>query len=131
MKEDLMTASDWRNKLQEVFNEFIRERDKGLPCVSCEKPMGEDYHAGHLYSVGRFPELRFSELNVHGQCHHCNIHLHGNGAMYRKNVIKRIGEEGLILLDSKIDIMNHYSIPELKEMIRDYKHRIKLLKMDQ
>jgi hypothetical protein len=130
-REELMTASDWRNKLQKVFNEFIRERDRGLPCASCERQLGKKYDAGHLYSVGRFPELRFSELNCHAQCVNCNRHLHGNGAMYRKNIVKRIGEDGLKALDSQINIMKHYSIPELKEMIIDYRQKIKLIKMEE
>jgi len=128
---ELMSASDWRNKLQKVFNEFIRERDRGLPCASCERPLGKKYDAGHLYSVGRFPELRFSELNCHAQCVNCNRHLHGNGAMYRKNIVKRIGEDGLEALDSQINIMKHYAIDEIKAMIQDYRHKIKLIKMDQ
>lgn len=131
MKEELMTASDWRNKLQAIFNEFIRLRDRGKDCISCGKRLGERYDAGHLYSVGRFPELRFSELNTHGQCVHCNRDLHGNGAMYRKNIVNRIGIKGLKDLDNQIGKMNHYSIPEIQEMISDYKHQIKLMKMDQ
>lgn len=34
-KEKLKTHKDYLNDLQKVFNEFIRVRDKGKPCVSC------------------------------------------------------------------------------------------------
>jgi hypothetical protein len=46
--------------LQKIFNEFIRLRDKGKPCISCGQP--KDYlQAGHFYSVRMYDGLRFNE----------------------------------------------------------------------
>ena len=79
------------------FNKFIRNRDKELGCVSCDS--GRTEEACHLYSAGHYPSLRYNEINVHGGCKHCNRFLSGNLNEYRKRVVSRIGENGLIELD--------------------------------
>jgi len=79
------------------FHKFIRERDKDKPCVSCGE--WKTLEAGHFYSGGHYPELRFNEFNVHGQCKRCNGHLHGNLNEYRKSLLERIGEDRLKVLD--------------------------------
>ena len=125
-KEKLMTGSERRNKLQKVFNEWIRLRDKGLPCISCDRPMnGKKTHAGHLYSVGFFPELRFDPDNCHAQCEWCNIHLHGNGALYRMNLVKKIGPERLQMLDKRAGVPKNYMTHEISELLEYYKYRVK------
>lgn len=127
---ELETLSEKMNKLQKVFNEFIRLRDEGKECCSCPTILkrGLKYDAGHLYSVGKFPELRFHELNVHGQCVHCNQHLHSNGSEYRKKIVKRIGSADLELLDSLAHKSRHYMRHEIDEMIDLYKEKIKDMK---
>jgi hypothetical protein len=121
LKKKLMTPSEHKMKLQTIFNKFIRLRDKGNNCISCQKPLGEKYHAGHLYSVGRFPELRFNEENVNGQCHWCNIHLHGNGVLYRINLEEKIGKERMDKLDSLAGVARNYMQHEIEEMKQKYK----------
>lgn len=128
LKKKLETPSQQRNKLQEVFNEFIRLRDQGKPCISCGKPLGEIYHAGHLYSVGGFPELRYHESNVNGQCEWCNIHLHGNGNLYRLGLIERIGEERVRELDKLRGIPAKFTRTEIEEMIEKYRAIIRRMK---
>ncbi len=63
---------------QVVFNKYIRLRDKDKPCVSCDKPLGSKYDAGHYFSSGGHKAVTFDENNVHGQCVTCNQHKHGN-----------------------------------------------------
>jgi predicted nucleic acid-binding Zn-ribbon protein len=126
MKAKLETPSDHRNKLQEIFNKWIRLRDKDLPCISCARNMKDKkIHAGHFYSVGQFPELRFDEDNVHGQCEWCNIYLHGNGALYRMNLEKKIGSERLKLLDDRAGVPKNYLKHEIISMTETYKIRVK------
>ena len=126
MREKLETPSDRKNKLQVIFNEFIRLRDRGQPCISCNRSMeGKKVHAGHFYSVGRFPELRYVEENCHAQCEWCNIHLHGNGALYRLNLEKRIGSKMLEDLDKKAGISVHLMDHEIKELTEYYKYCVK------
>ena len=84
-------------KATNVFNAFIRERDKNNSCISCN---GKVEQAGHFYSGGHYPSLKFNENNVHGQCLRCNYYLSGNLNEYRKNLIKKIGLEAVQDLDS-------------------------------
>ena len=74
------TIPQLTKKAQEVFNKWIRERDKDLGCISCG---GSVDHAGHYFSVGQHSALRFHEDNVHGQCIGCNNFKHGNLAHYK------------------------------------------------
>ena len=78
------------------FNRFIRERDKDKGCISCGKKVE---HAGHFYSGGHYPELKYNENNCHGQCVKCNYFLSGNLNEYRKKIITRISEVDLDELD--------------------------------
>jgi len=76
-------------KAQTVFNKWIRERDKGSPCISCGS--GIPTQAGHFYSAGHHNQLRFNEDNCHLQCVRCNMFLSGNLLNYRIGLIKKIG----------------------------------------
>ena len=126
-KEALKTNSDYVRELQVIFNKYIRLRDKDKGCISCNKPLIGKYDAGHFYSTGSYPELRFNEMNVHGQCVYCNRHLHGNLLEYRIRLIKRIGLEAVEILEQD-NQPKKYSIPELILMKEDYKERIRKLK---
>jgi len=120
-KQALKTRSDWIKEAQVAFNRFIRLRDAHLPCISCgtEKP-DIQYAAGHYYTTGGHPELRFDELNVHKQCNkHCNLHLSGNIAAYRPNLIKKIGQEGMDYLEGQHQAKK-YTIDEIKEIKQHY-----------
>jgi len=78
---------------QQAFNEFIRYRDRHLPCISCGRHHDGQYHAGHYRTTGANPELRFDEDNCHKQCAPCNNHLSGNLTAYRPALIAKIGQE--------------------------------------
>jgi len=130
-KEKLKTYSDWLKYLQIVFNTYIRDRDKKDPCISCGTTRQNiKYDAGHFFSVGAFPNVRFDEDNVHRQCsNNCNVKLSGNIHEYRPRLIKKIGVErfeALELRARKTDLK--LSIPEIKEKIEYYKQKTKLLK---
>lgn len=77
---------------QHAFNEFIRYRDRDLPCISCGRHHDGQYHAGHFRTTGASPELRFDEDNCHKQCSSCNNHLSGNLTAYRPALIAKIGQ---------------------------------------
>jgi len=125
LKMDLMTLSDYTKILQQLVNKYVRLRDKGLPCISCQKPITGKTDAGHLYSVGNYPSVRFHEKNINAQCITCNQY---NGGMindYRINFVKKYSESELNTLDRLAHETRKFSIPELKEMIDEYKKKIK------
>ena len=124
-KEALKTSSDYKRELQVIFNKFIRLRDKGLNCISCQKPAKKE-NAGHYRSVGGNPELRFEELNNNLQCEYCNTYLHGNLIDYRINLIKKIGLKKVEWLEGKHE-PKHYTIEQLKGLKVFYRLKIKNL----
>lgn len=127
LKEKLKTTSDYLKETQVVFNQWIRLRDKGLACISCQKPAKKE-NAGHYRSVGSSPQLRFEPLNNNLQCEYCNTHLHGNLINYRINLIKKIGLDKVEFLETEHK-PKHYSIPELILMKQDYKEKIRKLRL--
>lgn len=130
-KEKTLTHSDWLNLFQKVFNTYIRMRDKNKPCISCDRPLVGKFDAGHFYSVKPYYGLRFHEDNVHGQCVFCNQHMHGNQHEYAIRLPFRIGYRNFKWLEENRHIEQKLTIPDLKELIKEYKDRIKTLSLQQ
>lgn len=123
----LKSRSDWLKDLQKVFNQFIRLRDKDLPCISCGRYHQGQWHAGHYRSRGAYPELRFDEQNVHKQCSVCNNHKSGNTTEYRINLVRKIGEKEVERLEMKNHPPLKLTIDEIKALIKVYKAKVKEL----
>ncbi len=128
LKEQLETVQSLTKKAQTYFNAYIRARDKHKNCVSCDKPLGSKFDAGHYYSAGGFGSVRFNELNVHGQCVYCNQHLHANLLNYQIGIEQRIGGEALIELHSQAHQVRKYTRQELRDIIETYKKKTKEIK---
>ena len=126
LKADLMTIQDYIKLTQQVFNKFIRLRDQGQNCISCnKKPLKEN--AGHFYNANNHWNVRFNEHNVNLQCEYCNTYLHGNLIEYRENLITKIGFYKFCILKEESSKTRKFSIDELKELIKVYKAKIKNL----
>ncbi|MEG1082160.1 MAG: recombination protein NinG [Pseudomonas sp.] len=133
-KEKLKTRSDHMCEAQVLFNEYIRLRDSGQPCISCDSlPSDHDlitgsrWDAGHYRSVGACPELRFEPLNVHRQCVKCNRNLSGNAVEYRIRLVQRIGANQVAFLEGPHQAQR-YTIEDLKAIKVEYRAKIKQLK---
>lgn len=105
------------------FHKYIRNRDRGKPCVSCG--LHTNLQAGHYYSAGQHPSVRFDPDNVHGQCLQCNYFKHGNLINYSHNIIDRIGQKRFHNLKLKIDLSKRSRFKwdkfYLIEIIKKYK----------
>lgn len=128
IKAKLKTHSEWLNDLQKVFNTYIRTRDLNKPCISCDRPLSSKFDAGHFFSVGAYPNIRFNEDNVHGQCVYCNQHLHGNVSEYAIRLPYRIGQERYDTLLLKRNESGKLSIEEIKQAIAHYNNLTNELK---
>ena len=100
-RKQTTTLSNLIQSLVNVCHKYIRERDKGKPCVSCGANWNEHFQAGHFYKAELYSSLRFDELNINGQCRICNLHKDGNFQGYREGFIKRYSAEQLEELESK------------------------------
>jgi hypothetical protein len=124
MKAELMTLQDYIKLAQITFNKYIRLRDKGNVCISCQK-IPKKENAGHFYNANNHYNVRFDENNVHLQCEHCNTFLSGNLINYRENLLKKIGAEEFNVLEGKSKVTRKFTKQELKEIIETYKKKIK------
>jgi hypothetical protein len=127
MKTDLKTTQDWLKEAQSIFNKYIRLRDEGLLCVSCNT-IPKKRNCGHFYSQGGHSNVRFDEDNCHLQCEHCNTYLSGNLLNYQIGIEKRIGAEKLIELQGKAHLEKRWSVEEIKEIIKKYKDLVRDMK---
>jgi len=127
--QGLKKKSEHLNELQEIFNKFIRLRDKDLPCISCgTTKKGIIYSAGHYQTVGGHANLRFNEDNCWKQClFYCNKSQHGNLIPYRIELVKRIGIERVEALESNLAKPLKLSIHEIEELKSHYRSKIKEL----
>jgi len=114
-KARIKTRQQWLKETQIAFNAYIRERDILLPCISCQRHHSGQYHAGHYFSVGSSPALRFNTLNCHKQCQPCNNHLSGNHIAYRLRLEEKIGKANIDWLEGPHE-PKKYTIDELKEI---------------
>ena len=100
------TVSQLKNKLQKLVNKQVRLRDTDIngngQCISCGKFISfAEMQAGHYYSVGAYPAVRFDLFNINGQCASCNTWKSGNLAEYRLGLIDKYGKTSIVDLDKR------------------------------
>jgi hypothetical protein len=126
MKESIKSRKDYLKEAQEVFNKYIRLRDDGMLCISCDKEPKKK-NCGHYYSQGGHSNVRFDEENCHLQCEHCNTYLSGNLLNYQIGIQKRIGADRLIELGARAHDEKQWTIEELKDIKKKYQKKIQNL----
>ena len=126
-KLNLRTASQWRQITQKTFNIFVRARDQDQPCISCGQQPKAKRDAGHFFSVGNYPALRYEPTNCHAQCVECNHHKGGNLHEYKIRLIAKVGQEEVDRLTEIRNEPKKYTIPELKELNIYYLKKIQEL----
>ena len=126
----LRTQPQLKALAQKAFNLFIRARDSGKPCISCnalDTGAANSTDCGHFRSVGSAPHMRFVEENAAGQCKKCNRYLSGNIVEYRKGLIERIGLKRVEQIEAD-QTLRKYTREGLLEIARHYNAETKRLK---
>jgi hypothetical protein len=125
----------WLEKAKKALHAYIRARDEGKLCISCDTPLlklgriGGDYDAGHFRSVGSAKHLQFEEKNIFGQCKHCNDALGGNYLEYERRL--RIREGDAYVDEIKADqAPRHLSIADFQQIEATYKAKLKQLQKE-
>lgn len=122
----LKTLGDYKKDLQVEVNKLVRLIDEGCSCISCNSLTGK-VNAGHYYSVGSRPNLRFNLMNIYLQCEHCNSYMSGNLIEYRENLVNLMGEghveylSDLKVIYKDLKLMEH----EIKDAIKVAKEAVK------
>ena len=127
----LKTRSDWMKEAQAEVNKYVRLRDAGLGCISCDKPAnwGGQWHASHFRSVGAASSVRFNLWNIHKSCSVCNNWKSGNLSEYEPRLREKIGNEKVDWLRAQNQLAT-YSIEYLKRLKNIFKKRAKRLEME-
>lgn len=125
--QNMMTIPQLIAIAEREVNEFIRIRDLGKTCVSCNTILTKQvkYDAGHFYATN-YSNVRFNYTNIHGQCVHCNQHKHSNPHEYRARILDRISQEELNWLDENARKSIKWDRESLLKVIED----VKLLKKE-
>jgi hypothetical protein len=130
LKDNLETLSQLEAKAKKSFQHWIRLRDRGLPCVSCNNHNPADWAGGHYFSAGTYSGLMFDPRNVHAQCNtYCNRNLHGNLIEYRKGLVKRYGIEFVEKLESEADEKRNYKFTKAELIAKKLQYDLLIREM--
>lgn len=114
-----------------VFSIFIRERDRGNPCITCKAEWEEWQNCWHFMSR-RHLNTRWHEKNANWQCQRCNnwnsweqfLHSLFIDRLYGKwtaEQIMRLAQDTSKTTDEEILMHIRYYYGELAKMAIDYK----------
>lgn len=78
-----------KHKADKYFSLYIRERDKGKPCITCGR-YSSKMDCGHFISR-RFEATRYDEKNANAQCIKCNRFENGNQFEHGQNIDHKYG----------------------------------------
>lgn len=132
-KEALKPKGHYHAKAAAAVRAYVRARDEGEECISCPTILvkrgapGGDYDAGHYRGVGRAKHLELVEMNINGQCKHCNKDHHGSYHEQRPKMIERYGLEAVEKLEADQEPRKH-TRTDLQAIEAHYKAKIKDLK---
>ena len=118
-------------RFDRVFSLYIRLRDAmdggRTRCISCGKVFPfEKMQAGHYISRANM-STRYDIANVNSQCWHCNCYLNGNLEEYKKNLIKKIGQDNFDELMELSRLPRHWSDAEMKDALEMFTKEVKRL----
>lgn len=126
---------DYKKKLDEVFSQYIRLKHSDqrgyCRCISCGKIQHwKQIQNGH-YMSRRHLATRWHEDNCRPQCVACNIFNQGAAQMFRRGLIREIGEQQTDLIEALAHTTSHEpSECEYQALIAYYKQQIELLKKE-
>jgi len=121
MKENVKTKSDYEKELQKEINTIVRLIDKDQVCISTLKPLNAKFDAGHFYSCGSTPALRFNLNNIFAQSVYANQYLSGDQINFINGLSQLYGEN---YKDYVLNLKSVYK--ELKLHIYEIKEKIKI-----
>lgn len=128
-KERVKTRPELAREAQTAINAYVRLRDMGKPCISCDKPDDGTHqrHASHYRSVGACSSLRFNLKNIYASCQQCNTSKSGNIIEYRIRLVRNYGEDLVSWLESQ-NGQARYSSEYLKRLKTVFNKRVRRFK---
>jgi len=132
IKEKLMTRSDYEKLLQTEINTIVRLIDKGSFCHSTRKPLNEKFDAGHVFSRGANPAIKFNLFNIYAQSVHANQFLSGDQINFLAVLSDVYGIEHKEYVLSLKSLYTYIKLTELelKDKIKITRSIVKHLKLE-
>lgn len=117
----------FKKKLWTKFAKWIKDT-KGSVCFTTGRVVrGRNLHAGHCFSAGRYPALRWDPRNVWPQSAYANIYLKGDYVEFHKKLIEKIGQAEYDEMFARRNDVKQWRIEDLREIDRmideDYARR--------
>jgi len=109
---------------KEACHAYIRFRDKGGSCICCEKPLGDDYQAGHFQESGSNSQIRYHEDNIHGQRLQCNYYRGGDIGHYEDNLRAKSGNDRVDYLLANRGGVVKRTADDLRAIEKYYKEKL-------
>jgi hypothetical protein len=118
------TKSQLVKDLDAVFSKYIRysnAKNGYCTCITCDREYEvKKIHCGHFISR-QYMSTRWDERNVAPQCYGCNVMQQGKQFEFSLKIGKELSEE-LYLLSKQT---KKWSLDEIKDMIEQYKYKLK------
>jgi len=90
-RERKKEITDYKPKLQDKVNAIVRLIDIGQPCLA-KQVHAAQIHAGHVYSRGAHPAIKFNLHNIHRQSAQSN-HWQSDDQLMIEGLSREYGEE--------------------------------------
>ena len=128
-----MNFRELEKVLDKVFSEYIRlvnAADYGYTnCFTCGAGHHwQDIDCGHFIPRAR-QAVRYDRINCQCQCRRCNRIRHGEHDIFRDRLISVYGKETVEQLELKARLGGSYDAYQLRQMIIEYRGRVKKLKI--
>jgi hypothetical protein len=82
-----------QDPLQKEINTIVRLIDEDMPCLARPNERHQYFDAGHIYSVGSYPSLRYHLWNIHKQSVKSNRDLGGEENLMKEGFLNRYGQD--------------------------------------
>ncbi len=86
-KKKLKSLKSLKNKADQLFSRFIRERDRHT-CYTCGKVIQANESQNGHYISRKYLFYRYDERNCHCQCVGCNVFGKGNMTVYSLKMLE-------------------------------------------
>lgn len=115
-----LSRGSWIEKLDRVFNAYIRKRDNYTCycCGSTNQPQAGHYKPKSVTGLS----LRYNEKNVHCQCKKCNHFKSGNLSVYALKLEEQYGYGILQELDFYERVVTKWTDDDFQKKYDHYKN---------
>jgi NinG protein len=130
MRKESKSLSELKALARQVFQTWVRMRDKDLPCISSGVTTCTQWDASHYFKAEVFTGLIFEPMNCNKQRSYDNQYLDGNLIEYRKGMIAKYGEAAVESLEARANLsrVKKYTREHYQEIISVYRSKIKELR---